>query len=653
MAIYSASIRNGIGTIHLEIRQQSQSIANNTSTVYYNLYIKGKGGYGFWNKYHTGKTSVVINGSTVHSQTGRDFDIRNGGIQQLASGTTTVKHNEDGSKSFSFSASLWSSSATGSISGNFTLSKIPRKSDFYVKNENGIGITRFYAGDKIKVEINKKVSSFTHTLSIKYLGKEETLISKTSSKSIYYTDSDKIMENYMQNLRSMPIDFVLNTYDGNTRIGYVVKRLTIDVPSSAGPVINSVNVTEANQNKINIIGETPFYQLLSDLNVITNASGKYGASIKNISVSLGNLTRAGSNVVLENINLKGDQNIKVTVKDSRGFSTSTTKTINLSPYAIPNISFFNAYRTETNTKYASARISLTSTVIDNKNPLEVKVDVAEKDTNSWRNVYSATVGNGAFNSTISLGGGFDDFKAYDVRLIIADKFKRHQAISSIPTTSQSLVIGANKPVVGIGKVPEIDKGLEVDGIVKINSDQRNALYVESLSSAGTLIMLINNGKQVGWIGNFGEGLTIGDDSGADIRISNSIRLNGDIKAYNGDNDKKIIKLNPLNGLSGNINARKDPLGGVTVWGAVTISNMDYIYKNTKNWAVLPEGYRPNTFTGFSLNGLKSGIGSVVVQGMGCNSSGEIYYKGIKNIGNELSDGFNCYFSFYFKAQGAW
>lgn len=626
MATYSASIRNGTGTIHLEIRQQSQSIANNTSTVYYRLYIQGKGGYGFWNKYHTGKTNVVINGSTVHSQSGRDFDIRNGGIQQLASGTTTVKHNEDGSKSFSFSASLWSSSATGSISGNFTLSKIPRKSDFYVKNENGSGITRFYAGDKIKVEINKKVSSFTHTLSIKYLNKEETLISKTSSKSIYYTDSDKIMENYMQNLRSMPIDFVLNTYDGNTRIGYVVKRLTLNVPSSAGPVINSVNVTEANQNKINIIGETPFYQLLSDLNVITDASGKYGASIKNISVSLGNLTRAGSNVVLENINLKGNQNIKVTVQDSRGFSASTTKTINLSPYAMPNISFFNAYREETNTKYARARISLTSTVISNKNPLEVKVDVAEKDTNSWRNVYSATVGNGAFNSTISLGGDFDDFKAYDVKLSIADKFKRHQAISSIPTTSQSLVIGANKPVVGIGKVPEIDKGLEVDGVLKLGN------FTTFISGDDVVL------KNSNYYGSF--------------RMENNLKLDGNITFAEG-NDKKIINLNPLNGLSGNIKAIKDPLGGVTVWGAVTTSNMDYIYRNTSNWAVLPEGYRPNTFVGFSLNALKSGAGAVVVQGMGCNSSGEIYYKGIKSIGNELSNGFNCYFNLYFKAQGAW
>lgn len=594
MTTYSASIRNGTGTIHLEIRQQSQSIANNTSTVYYRLYIQGKGGYGFWNKYHTGKTNVVINGSTVHSQSGRDFDIRNGGIQQLASGTTTVKHNEDGSKSFSFSASLWSSSATGSISGNFTLSKIPRKSDFYVKNENGIGITRFYAGDKIKVEINKKVSSFTHTLSIKYLSKEETLISKTSSTNIYYTDSDKIMKKYMQNLRSMPIDFVLYTYDGNTRIGYVVKRLTIDVPSSASPTINSVNVTEANQNKINIIGETPFYQLLSDLNVITNASGKYGASIKNISVSLGNSTRAGSNVVLENINLKGDQNIKVTVQDSRGFSASTTKTINLSPYNLPNISFFNAYREEKNTKYASARISLTSTVIDNKNPLEVKVDVAEKDSNSWKNVYSATVGNGKFNGTISLGGGFDDFKAYDVKLSIADKFKRHQAISSIPTTSQSLVIGANKPVVGVGRVPtHIDKGLEVDG---------------------------------------------------------DICLNGEIKPFG--ETGKVIDLKLSDGLSGFIKTIKDPLGGVRIWGKVDITNTNPI-KKYYTWATLPKGYNCNLFIGFSLYSYILGGHVNIIPGMGVTDDGRIRYVGINNEYDKIEVGSTNEFTFYFKTEEAW
>lgn len=594
MATYSTSIRNGTGTIHLEIRQESQSIANNTSTVYYRLYIQGKGGYGFWNKYHTGKTSVVINGTTVHNQSGRDFDIRNGGIQQLASGTTSVKHNEDGTKSFSFSASLWSSSATGSISGSFTLSKIPRKSDFYVKNDNGSGITRFYAGDKIKVQINKKVSSFTHTLSIKYLDKEETLISKTSSSTIYYSNSNKIMENYMQDLRSMPIDFVLNTYDGSTRIGYLVKRLTIDVPSSASPTINSVNVTEANQNKINIIGETPFYQLLSDLNVITNASGKYGASIKNISVSLGNLTRAGSNVVLENINLKGDQNIKVTVQDSRGFSASTTKTINLSPYNLPNISFFNAYREETNTKYASARMVIESTVIDNKNPLEVKVDVVEKDSTSWKNVYSATVGNGKFNGTISLGGGFDDFKAYDVRLSIADKFKRHQAISSISTTSQSLVIGANKPVVGVGRVPtHIDKGLEVDG---------------------------------------------------------DICLNGELKPFG--EAGKVIDLTLSDGLSGFIKTIKDPLGGVRIWGKVDVTNSNPI-KKYYTWATLPKGYSCNRFIGFSIYSYILNGRLNIIPGMAITDDGRIRYVGIINENDKIEVGSTNEFTFYFKTEEAW
>ena len=594
MTTYSASIRNGTGTINLEIRQQSQSIANNTSTVYYNLYIQGKGGYGFWNKYHTGKTSVVINGSTVHSQTGRDFDIRNGGIQQLASGTTSVKHNEDGSKSFSFSASLWSSKATGSISGNFTLSKIPRASSFSLQNASGTNISSIYAGNTVKIAINKKVSSFTHTIKLSYSGTSETLVNKTTSSSVNWSNSEKVMTNYMQNLKSMNLTFTLETYDGSTRIGTSSKNLALNVPSSASPTINSVNVTEANQNKINIIGETPFYQLLSDLNVITNASGKYGAKIKNISVSLGNLSKSGSNVILDNVNLKGDQDIKVTVQDSRGFSESTTKAINLSPYSLPNISFFNAHREETNTKYASARMVIESTVIENKNPLEVKVDVAEKDSNSWRNVYYATVGNGAFNSTISLGGDFDDFKAYDVRLSIADKFKRHQAISSITTTSQSLVIGANKPVVGVGRVPtHIDKGLEVDG---------------------------------------------------------DICLNGEIKPFG--ETGKVIDLKLSDGLSGFIKTIKDPLGGVRIWGKVDVTNSNPI-KKYYTWATLPKGYSCNRFIGFSIYSYILNGRLNIIPGMAITDDGRIRYVGIINENDKIEVGSTNEFTFYFKTEEAW
>lgn len=639
MATYSKTINNGWGTFVLELRQTGQSISNNTSTVSYKLYLKSRNNSYFYNNYHTGKTNIVINGSTVHNQTGRDFNVSRGGSQQLASGTTTVKHNEDGSKSFSFSASIWASNFSGNISGNFTLSKIPRASSFSLQNTSGTNITSIYAGNDVKITINKKVSSFTHTIKVSYSGNSETITNKTTSTSATWSNSENVMTNHMKNLKNMNLTFTLETYDGSTRIGTSSKNLTLKVPSSASPSIDGVEISEANQNKINIIGSSPFYQHLTDLRVKTSASGKYGADIKNVSVNIGSYVLSGNDVILKGINLKDSQSVKVTVKDTRDMSASTTRTINLNPYNLPNISFFNAYRNQSNTKYASARIALTSTVIDNKNPLDVKVDVAEKDSNSWKNVYSATVGNGKFNDTISLGGGFDDFKAYDVRLSIADKFKRHQALSTISATSQSLVIGANKPVVGIGKVPDIDKGLEVDGIVKINSDTRNALYIDSLSSAGTLIMLMNNGKQVGWIGNFGEGLTLGDDSGTDIRISNSLKLNGDIKPYNNVNPYEVNK----NDMDGYIKCTKDPLGIVHLWGSVKITGT-YPTKRWNVWGKIPKSWGPKV-----MSPIPSSNGSRVLEGLAITKDGVIIWIGDLANSYNPSVGDSFQFDYCFRA----
>ncbi|MBD4720604.1 hypothetical protein GUG26_05785, partial [Xanthomonas citri pv. citri] len=93
-----------------------------------------------------------------------------------------------------------------------------------------------------------------------YSGNSETLANKITSSSATWSNSNTVMTNYMKNLKSMNLTFSLETYDGNTRIGTSSKNLTLNVPSSAGPSISSVNITEANQNKINIIGSSPFYQ---------------------------------------------------------------------------------------------------------------------------------------------------------------------------------------------------------------------------------------------------------------------------------------------------------------------------------------------------------------------------------------------------------
>lgn len=610
MTTYGSQIRNGTGFFSLELRQVSQDIANNTSTVSYRLYISGDSGYGFWNELNSGKTSLTINGSLVHNQSGRNFNIRNGGTQQLASGTTVVRHNEDGSKSFSFSASLWSTSATGKLTGTFTLSSIPRASDFRVTNSDGASISSFYAGQYIKIGIDKKVSKFKHTVAVRYLDKEEVIADKSSATSIDYGDSKKIAESYMKDVASMGVSFIVYTYDDGRLIGSFSKRLTINTPKDVVPVISSVDVSEANENKAKVIGSFPFYQHLSSLRIRTSAYARLGASIKSVRVSLGDFVRTGSDVRFDGVNLTGSQTIKVEVRDSRDLSVTFEKKIDLKPYKLPNISLFNSYRVEGNKKFAYARLALESTVIDNKNPLDVKVDVSEKDANSWKNVYSATVGNGSFNSTVPLGGGFDEFKAYDVRASITDKFKRHTALATIAAATQSLVIGASSPVVGVGRVPEISEGLEVRGLVQVEGDSQNKINIKGTSSKGALIEWFIDGKESAWIGSWGNALNFG---GASVYFREGVFVD---KIMPWDAAKTYdAELNT--GISGWAKMKKDPLGNVHLWGEIILGSKAATNR-WYTWWTCSDEYKPERavaipfFDGSNIiNGLVMTSGGVV------------------------------------------
>lgn len=110
----------------LEVTQQSQSVANNTSTVKYVLTLHRPSAV---SSSATKTWSVTING-TKKSGSG---SIGGSGNKVLLSGTQTISHNSDGTKTFSFSGSCqldisWSGTQLGTISGSgsMTLTKINR-----------------------------------------------------------------------------------------------------------------------------------------------------------------------------------------------------------------------------------------------------------------------------------------------------------------------------------------------------------------------------------------------------------------------------------------------------------------------------------------------------------------------------------------------
>jgi hypothetical protein len=99
----------------------TQSIADNTSTISWTL--KGAGGSSGY--YKAGNFKVIIAGETVYSSSAR-IELYNGTL--VASGSKVIKHNTDGSKSFSASAEagIYSVAVNCSGSGSFTLTSIPR-----------------------------------------------------------------------------------------------------------------------------------------------------------------------------------------------------------------------------------------------------------------------------------------------------------------------------------------------------------------------------------------------------------------------------------------------------------------------------------------------------------------------------------------------
>jgi len=94
----------------------SQNIENNTSTIAWTL--KGSGSGTSW--VMSGGFKAVINGKTVYSSsTDSRIQLRNGTV--VASGSTTITHNADGTKSFSLSCEAGVYSYAVSVAGQVEL----------------------------------------------------------------------------------------------------------------------------------------------------------------------------------------------------------------------------------------------------------------------------------------------------------------------------------------------------------------------------------------------------------------------------------------------------------------------------------------------------------------------------------------------------
>ena len=297
--------------------QASQNISNNNSVVSWSLQLIST--TGTISSSANKSWSVTVNGSKYSGT--NTIGISTNTTKTLASGSTTIAHNSDGTKTFSFSFSQQfdiNYSGVGQIgtksgSGSGTLTTIPRTSSVSSTNAN--------IDDPIKITINRSSSSFTHTLTYSFCNLSGTIATKTGSTSVSWTLPTSFYAQ-IPNAKSSWGRIVCQTYNGDTLIGSSECRFDVYVNESTNKPTMSPTVVDTNGKTKTLTGdENKFIKYYSSANFAFNASAKNSATIKTHSLKVGSQQTSNSSGTFQNVD---SASFAFVVTDSRGFSVSQT-----------------------------------------------------------------------------------------------------------------------------------------------------------------------------------------------------------------------------------------------------------------------------------------------------------------------------------------
>ena len=254
----------------------SQSVANNTSTVTAKVQLVSTGSSYTINSSASKSGSLTINGTKYTFS----FTASLSGNQTktLFTKTVTVAHASDGTKTCAFSATAGinvtlSGTYYGNVtaSGNGTFNTIARASSI----SSVTASVSVNGTNEVTVAISRKSSAFTHTVvfSIGSYSKTNTGIATSSSYAIPTT-----WLNAIPNATSGTAKVTVTTYSGSTKIGSAVsKNFTITVPASVVPTFSSVGVADTTENQTTFGG---MVQGKSKPKFTITAAGALGSTIK-------------------------------------------------------------------------------------------------------------------------------------------------------------------------------------------------------------------------------------------------------------------------------------------------------------------------------------------------------------------------------------
>ena len=454
-------------TLKFSWSESSQSVANNTTTISWKLELIA-GSSGRIDSSAKKSWSVTVNG-TKYSGTNY-IGISNNTTKTLASGTTTITHNSDGTKNFSYAFSqefaiTFSGSYIGtkSGSGTGTLDTIPRKSSLSASNGT--------LNTAQTLTVTRQATSFTHTITYKCGTASGTIATKSSSTSISWTPPLSLAS---QNTTGTSVSVVLTitTYSGDTSIGSNTKTISCTIPSSVKP---SCTFTLEDTTGIDDIYGSPV-QGLSKIKVTVTATQAYGSAIDSCSISIDGKKYSGLTATTGVLTVSGKSTVTATVKDKRGRSGPVSYDMNVQAYSAPAVTAFTAKRCNADGTlnkrggYIIATFSAKVSSMGSENTAKYQLKYKKSSATSYTTVTLSDVANSYNVSSYSYIFSAEAGSSYNVAIEARDRHNNSTPATrsaKVPTASAILSWRGFKTSngiedgIGIGKVPDKANVLQV------------------------------------------------------------------------------------------------------------------------------------------------------------------------------------------------
>lgn len=446
-------------TLKFSWTEKSQSIEDNKTVINWTLQLIADSN-GRLGSTASKKWSVTVNGAKYSGT--NTIGISAGTTKTLASGSTTISHNADGTKTFAYSFSQQfditfsgSNIGTKTGSGSGTLDTIPRKSSLTVGNGT--------LGTAQTLSIARNSSSFTHTITYTCGSASGTIATKTSSTSVSFTPPLTLASQNTSGT-SVSIKYTLTTYNGNTSLGSNSYTKTAAIPASVKPSC-AIAFSDPTGN----FTKYGFYvKGKSKFAVTVTPTTAYGSTIASYATTANGAKYTSASFTTGFLTASGSGSITSTVTDKRGRTGTATASYTVQSYTPPVISKMTVTRSNENGtlneqgEFVKVTFSSGITALNNQNTAVYKLRYKKTSSTTYTEVPLTD-----FNNVYSIADktyvfSADSSSSYDVEVVATDDFETAIRRATASTGFTLMNFGADGKSVGLGKVAEypFDIGLD-------------------------------------------------------------------------------------------------------------------------------------------------------------------------------------------------